>query len=56
MSATVEQKALSLLRAFERAGKIVGSVAIEGRKIELVLLAQNEPDEFEKVDMRYDKT
>ena len=33
----VEEKALRLLTAFENAGKSVSRVAIEGRKIEIVL-------------------
>lgn len=52
----IEQKALDLLNAFERAGKTVGRVTIEGRKIELVLLRPKEGDEFEGIDMRHGKT
>jgi hypothetical protein len=53
---TIEQKALSLCHAFERSGKIVTRVVIEGRKIEVVLqVAETQPDEFERIDMRHDK-
>lgn len=52
----IEQKALDLLNAFERAGKSVGRVTIEGRKIELVLSRPKEGDEFEGLDMRHGKT
>ncbi|MGH1452111.1 MAG: hypothetical protein ACRBBV_02990 [Paracoccaceae bacterium] len=56
MSATsIEQKALSLLKAFEGAGKSVTRVAIDGRKIEIVLAEQNQTDEFEGIDMRHGK-
>lgn len=55
MSATMEQKALGLVRAFERAGKLVKSVTIEGRKVELVLAEDRQTDEFEGIDMRHDK-
>ncbi|MGR3795693.1 hypothetical protein [Vannielia sp. SX4] len=51
----IEQKALDLLNAFERAGKSVGRVTIEGRKIELVLSRPKEGDEFEGIDMRHGK-
>lgn len=54
--AKIEQKALELLNAFERAGKSVGRVTIEGRKIELVLSAPKDRDEFEGIDMRHDET
>ncbi|SDW15760.1 hypothetical protein SAMN04488001_0417 [Litoreibacter albidus] len=53
---TLEQKALSLLQAVEKAGKSVASVAIEGRKIELVLSSGENVDEFERIDMRHGKT
>lgn len=52
----IEQKALDLLNAFERAGKPVGRVTIEGRKIELVLVRPSEGDDFEGIDMRHGKT
>lgn len=51
---SIEQKVLGLLNAFERAGKSVTRVTIEGRKIELVLSADKEEDEFARIDMRYD--
>ena len=52
----IEQRAIELLNAFEKAGKAVGCVTIEGRKIELVLLRSCDDDEFERIDMRHDKT
>lgn len=53
---TIEQKALGLLKAFERAGKAVSRVTIEGRKIELELSKPTEHDEFARIDMRHDQT
>lgn len=55
-SSKVEQRALSLLNAFERAGRTVSKVTIDGGKIELVLSTEPNGDEFERVNMRYDKT
>ncbi|MEP1765265.1 MAG: hypothetical protein ABJJ53_01225 [Sulfitobacter sp.] len=55
-ASTVEQRALSLLSTFEKAGKTVSRVTIEGKKIELVLSTGPTADEFERIDMRYDKT
>lgn len=52
----IEKKALDLLNAFERAGKSVGRVTIEGRRIELVLNRPKETDEYEGIDMRHGKT
>lgn len=52
---SMEEKALRLLSAFERAGRTVGRVTIDGRKIELVLLTEQCADEFERIDMRHDK-
>lgn len=52
---SIEQKALGLLNAFERAGKSVARVTVEGRKIELVLSQVREADEFERIDMRHDQ-
>ncbi len=55
--ANIEQKALGLLKTFERAGKSVGRVTIEGQKIELVLSKSVEDaDEYLGVDMRHGKT
>ena len=54
-TSNIEQKALGLLNTFERAGKTVKSVTIEGRKIELVFNGRADSDEFERIDMRYDK-
>ncbi len=52
---TIEQKALRALIAFERAGRSVRRVTLEGRKIELVLSSEAEVDEFERIEMRHDK-
>ncbi|UYV36567.1 hypothetical protein N4R57_16400 [Rhodobacteraceae bacterium D3-12] len=54
--AGIEQKALELLRTFERAGKSVSRVSVDGRKIELFLVEEKESDEFERIDMRHGKT
>lgn len=56
MATTIAQKALGLLSAFERAGREVSRVSIEGKRIELVLSKPAEQDEFERIDMRHDKT
>lgn len=53
---SVEQRALALLNTFERAGKSVSRVTIEGRRIELVLASEQTADEFDRIDMRHDKT
>ncbi len=53
---TIEEKALRLLSAFERAGRTVGRVTVDGRKIELVLMTEQPADEFERIDMRHGKT
>lgn len=53
---SIEQKAIGLLQAFEKAGKSVSRVMIEGRKIELVLEQSKAIDEFDRIDMRHDKT
>lgn len=52
----IERRALSLLNAFETACRLVSRVTIEGKKIELVLSSGPTADEFERIDMRYDKT
>jgi len=52
----IEDRALRLLNAFERAGKSVGRVTIDGKKIELVLADATKLDEFDRIDMRHDKT
>ncbi|WP_292025457.1 hypothetical protein [Maritimibacter sp. UBA3975] len=53
----IEEKALSLLRAFEGSGRPVSSIVIDGRKIEVVLRQSlHERDEFEGIDMRHGKT
>jgi hypothetical protein len=53
---TIEDKALRFLHAFERAGKSVGRVTIDGKKIELVLGDPAKVDEFDRIDMRHGKT
>lgn len=52
----VEQRALRLLSAFENAGKPVRSITIDGRKIQIVLASEEGLDDFDKIDMRHDKT
>jgi uncharacterized protein YkuJ len=56
MATTIAQKALGLLAAFERAGREVSQVTFDGKRIELVLSKPGEQDEFERIDMRHDKT
>jgi hypothetical protein len=53
---SVEQRALNLLNAFEKAGKSVGKVVVEGKRIELELHCTEAADEFDRIDMRYGKT
>lgn len=53
---TTEQKALSLLKAFEEAGKTVSSVVVEGKRIEIKIQPREDSDEFDRIDMRYGKT
>lgn len=52
---TIEKRALGLLKTFERAGKVVSRVTVEGRKIEIVLSQPKAEDEFDRIDMRHDK-
>lgn len=52
---TVAEKALCLLNAFERAGKSVSRISVDGRKIEIQLGRPEEADEFDKIEMRHDK-
>ena len=52
----IEEQALRMLNAFETAGKSVGRVSIDGKKIELVLTDRSAVDEFDRIDMRHDKT
>ena len=52
----LEEKALSLLAAFENAGRAVSRVVIEGRRIELELAMGEDSDEFSRIDMRHGKT
>lgn len=57
MSATkLEQKALSLLRTFESAGKTVSRVIVDGSRIEIEIHKCDDVDEFDRIDMRYGKT
>ncbi|MDJ0995625.1 MAG: hypothetical protein QNI90_18745 [Dinoroseobacter sp.] len=53
---TAEQKALSLLNAFERAGRAVSRVVVDGRRIELELAPSDDRDEYDRIDMRHGKT
>ena len=53
---SIEEKALRLLHVFERAGRSVRRVTVDGKKIELVLADTPVVDEFERIDMRHDKT
>jgi len=55
-TARIEQRALSLLKAFESAGKAVSRVTVEGKRIELVLSKEREDDEYAGIDMRHDQT
>lgn len=55
-SKTVEQRALSLMRTLESAGKQINRVTIEGRRIEIELSCGQDTDEFDRIDMRHDKT
>ncbi|MCE8513570.1 hypothetical protein KBY22_12745 [Ruegeria pomeroyi] len=52
---TIEKKALSLLSALEKAGKSVSCVAVEGRRIEILLSSGEAIDEFDKLEMRHGK-
>ena len=55
-TSTVEKKAISLLKTLEAAGKSVSSIAVEGRRIEIVLTSGDRMDEFDGIDMRHGKT
>ena len=55
-SKKMEEKAVSLLRAFEGAGKAVSRVTVDGRKIEIVLSNGESCDEFDGIDMRHVQT
>lgn len=54
--ASIEQKALKVIAAFEKAGRSIRCVTLDGRKIELELSPTSDADEFERIDMRHDKT
>jgi phage gp29-like protein len=51
----VEQRAIALLRAVEKAGKTVSRVVVDGRRIELELASGESVDEFDRIDMRHGK-
>lgn len=51
-----EQRALDLLNLFEGAGKTVSRVTVQGSSIEIELLKSDDADEFDRIDMRHDKT
>ena len=53
---SIEQRALSLVNAFEKSGRTVTGITIDGKKIELVLDIVQPIDEFDKIGMRHDKT
>ncbi len=42
-----------MLNAFEKAGKLVTRVSIEGRKIELELASDERSDDFDGINMRH---
>ena len=52
----IEHKALSLLKILEASGKSVCGVAVEGRRIEIMLASGESVDEFARIDMRHGKT
>jgi hypothetical protein len=54
--ANIEKKVLGLLSAFEGAGRSVSRVTVDGRKIELVLSGGKVEDDYDRIDMRHDKT
>lgn len=54
--AKMEHQALDLLAAFEQAGKTVRRVTIEGRRIEIELNNGDDRDDFDRIEMRHDKT
>lgn len=49
------EQALKLLDAFERAGKSVARVVVDGRRIEIELARGETHDEFDRIDMRHGK-
>jgi hypothetical protein len=48
-------KALKLLNAFEKAGKPVARIVVDGRRIEIELVRAETRDEFDRIDMRHGK-
>lgn len=55
MASNIEIKALSIIEAFERSGKKVSRVILDGRRIEVELVCVEEQDIFSDIDMRYGK-
>lgn len=49
----IEAQALSLLKAFEKAGKSVSRVTVDGRRIEIELAKHEDADEFDRIEMRH---
>lgn len=57
MKTDVADRALSLLRTFEKAGRPVKRVVIDGRKLEFEFArGEDSQDEFDGIDMRHDQT
>lgn len=52
----LEQKALSLAKAFERSGRTVKRVIVDGRRIELEFSTEVAVDAFDTIDMRHGET
>jgi hypothetical protein len=55
MASNIETKALSIIEAFERSGKKVSRVILDGRRIEVELVCVEDQDSFAHFDMRYGK-
>lgn len=55
MAPKIEAKALSIIDAFERSGKKVRKVILDGRRIEVELVDVDVQDSFAQIDMRYGK-
>jgi uncharacterized protein YkuJ len=57
VKADLANRALSLLRTFEQAGRPVKRVVIDGRKLEFEFVKREDSqDEFDGIDMRHDQT
>jgi hypothetical protein len=52
----LEQQALSLMAAFEKAGKTVSRVTVDGRRIEIDLATDDVRDEFDRINMHHGQT